>query len=72
MHSKINDDIFVRFLVIMTNVVISFIKEYRVSTVRPPCGAIDDVIIMKNTFLHNLERSFNIWAEVKFKLCLIF
>ena len=51
MHRKFSDDIFTRFLVIMKNVVISFIKEYRGPTLRPPCDIIDDVIIMKNTFL---------------------
>ena len=50
-HSKFNDDIFTRFLIIMKNVVISFIKEYRGPTLRLPCDVMDDVIIMKNTFL---------------------
>ena len=39
------------FLVIMKNVVISFIKEYRGPNSRPPGDVIDEVIIMKNTFL---------------------
>ena len=60
MHTKFNDEIFARFLVIMKNVVISFIKEYRRSTLRPPCDVIDDVIIMKILFWHNLGRSFHI------------
>ena len=47
MHRKFCDDIFACFLVIMKNVVISFIKEYRGPTLRPPCDVIDDVIIMK-------------------------
>ena len=47
MHRKFNDDIFARFSVIMKNVVISFIKEYRGPTLRPPCDVIDEVIIMK-------------------------
>ena len=51
MHRKLNDDIFARFLVIMKNVVISFIREYRGTTLRPPCDVIDDVIIMKILFL---------------------
>ena len=46
MHKKFNDDIFSRFLVIMKNV-ISYIKEYRGLTLRPPCDVIYDVIIMK-------------------------
>ena len=49
MHRKFSDDIFAR-LVIMKNVVVSYIKEYRGPTLRPPCGAIDDVIIMKTFF----------------------
>ena len=36
---------------IMTNVVISFIKEYRGPTLRPSCDVIDNIIVMKNTFL---------------------
>ena len=47
MHRKFNDDIFARFLVIMKNVVIQFIKEYREPTLRPPCDVVDDLIIMK-------------------------
>ena len=47
MHRKFNDDIFARCLVIMKNVIISFIKEYRGPILRPPCDVIDDVIIMK-------------------------
>ena len=50
-HSKFNADIFAHFLVIMKNVVISFIKDYRGPALRPPCDVIDDVIIMKNIFL---------------------
>ena len=46
MHRKFNDDIFARCLV-MKNVIISFIKESRGPTLRPPCDVIDDVIIMK-------------------------
>ena len=51
MHNKFDDDIFARFLVIMRNVVISFIMEYIGPILRPTCDVIDDVIIMKNTFL---------------------
>ena len=50
MHRKFSDDIFARFSVIMKNVVISFIKEYRGPTLKPPCDVIDDVIIMKILF----------------------
>ena len=69
MDRKFND-ILVHFLVIMKNVFISFIKEYREPTLRSPCDAIDD-ITMKNTFF------FIIWddlfiSEVKLKLSLIF
>ena len=59
MHRNFNDEIFARFLVIMKNV-ISFIKEYRGSTLRPPCDVTDDVITMKILFGHNLGRSVNI------------
>ena len=51
MHRKFNDDIFARCLVIMKNVVISYIKEYRGPTLRPPWDVIDDVIFMKKLFL---------------------
>ena len=51
MHRKFDDDILGRCLVIMKNVVISFIKEYRGPTLRPPCDVNDDVIIMKILFL---------------------
>ena len=47
MHRKFHDDIFARFLVVMKNVVISFIKEYRGPNLRQACDIIDDVIIMK-------------------------
>ena len=50
MHRKFNDDMFAHFLVIMKNVVISFIKEYKEPTFRAPCDVIDDVIIMKNVY----------------------
>ena len=61
MQRKFNDDIFARFLIIMKNVVISFIKECRGPNSRLPCDVIDDVIIMKKTFFwHNLGRSFHI------------
>ena len=60
MRRKFNDDIFARCLVIMKNGVISFIKEYRVPALRPPCDVIDDVIIMKILFWHNLGRSCHI------------
>ena len=60
MHGKFNNDIFARCLVIMKNVIISFIKEYRGPTLRPPGDVINDVIIMKILFWHNLGRSFHI------------
>ena len=65
MHRKFNDDIFLRCLGIMKNVVISYIKEYRGSTLRPPCDVIDDVIIMKNFVLHNLGRFIHIWGQIE-------
>ena len=70
-HRKFNDDIFARFLVIMNNFVISFIKEYRGPTFRPPCDVIGDVIIMKNTFYGIIWDNLFI-SDVKLKLCLIF
>ena len=56
----------------METVLISFIKECRGPTLRPPCDVINAITIaMKYTFfLHNLGRSFT--SEVKLKLCLIF
>ena len=51
MQRKFIDDVFARFLVIMKNVAISFIKEYIGTNWRPPWDVIDDVIIMKKTFL---------------------
>ena len=59
MHMKFCDDIFACFLVIMKNVVISFIKEYRGPTLRPPCDVIDDVIIMKIHFLTKFGTIFS-------------
>ena len=50
MHKTFNYDIFARILVIMKNIIL-FIKEYRGPILRPPWNVIDDVIIMKNTFL---------------------
>ena len=70
MHRKFDDDIFARFLVIMKNV-ISFVKEYRGPTLRPPCDVIDDVIIMKILFFGIIRDDLAI-SEVKLKLCLIF
>ena len=60
MHREFDDDIFARCLVIMKNVVISYINEYRGPTLRPPCDVIDDVIIMKILFWYNLGRYFHI------------
>ena len=65
MHRKFNDGIFARSLVIMKNFIISFLKEYRGPTLRPPCDVIDDVIIMKILFWHNLGRSFHIWGQIE-------
>ena len=64
-NRKFNDDIFARCLVIMKNGVISVIKEYREPTLRRPCDVIDDVIIKKILFLHNLGRSFHIWGQIE-------
>ena len=71
MHRKFNNDIFARFLAIMKNVVISFIKESEGPTFRPPCDVIGDVIIMNNAFYGILWDDLFI-SEAKFKLFLIF
>ena len=71
MHRQFNDGILARFLVIMKNVVISFIKEYRGPILRPPCDVIDDVIIMKILFFCIILDDLFI-SEVKLKVCLIF
>ena len=66
MHRKFNDDIFARCLVIMKNVVISYIKEYRGPTLRPPCDVIDKVIIMKILFLAQFGMIyFYIWGQIE-------
>ena len=62
MHRKFNDDIFACCLVIMKNVVISFIKEYIGPTLRPPCDVMDDVIIIK--FFYS-GRSYHIWGQIE-------
>ena len=51
MHRKFNDDVFARCLVIMKNVSISYIKEYRGPNLRPPCDVIDDVIMKIHFFV---------------------
>ena len=71
MHRKFNGDIFARCLVIMKNDIISFIKEYRGPTLRPPCDVTDDVIIMKILFFGIIWDDLFI-SEVKLKLCLLF
>ena len=63
--------LFVLSSVIMKNVILSFIKEYRETTLRSLCDVIDDVITMKIFF------SCIIWddlfiPDVKLKLCFIF
>ena len=72
MHGKFNDDIFARFLEITKNVAISFIKEYWGPILIPSCDVIDDVNIMKNTFLDIIWGRHLIISKVKPKLCLIF
>ena len=70
MHKKFRDDIFAYFSVIMKNVVISFIKEYRGPSLRPPCDVIDEVIIMKILFLAKYGTIFSYlrsdWSCVKY------
>ena len=64
MHRKFNNDIIARCLVIMKNVIISFIKEYRGPTLRPLGDVINDH--HENTFFwHNLGRSFHIWGQIE-------
>ena len=67
MYSKFKDHIFVRFLVIMKNVLISFIKKYRGPGLRLPC---DD----RHGWRHHHEkyffwdsfgRSFHIWGQIE-------
>ena len=70
MHRKFNVDILARCLVIMKNV-ISYIKEYRAPTLRPPCDVIDDVIIM-NILLCGIIWDDIFISEVKLKLRFIF
>ena len=64
-HKKFSYDIFARFLVIMKNVAISFTKEYRGPTLKPPCDVIDDVITMKILFWQSLGQSFHIWGQIE-------
>ena len=70
MHRKFNDDIFARCLVIMSNVIISFIKEYRADF---------EATLWRHRWRHHHENTFFciIWddlfiSEVELKLCLIF
>ena len=70
MHRKFNDDIFVRCLVFMKNVIILFLREYRGLNLRPPCDVIDD-IIMKILFFSIIWDDLFI-SEVNLKLFLIF
>ena len=73
MHRKFNDDISARFLVIMKNVAISFIREgrYRGPISGPPCDVIGWRPHHENYFLwHNLDDLFI--SEVKLKLYSIF
>ena len=66
-HRKFNDDIFACFVVIMKNVIISFIKEYRRQTLRLPRDAIDH---HKNNFF-GISWNDRFISEVKLKLCSI-
>ena len=50
MYTKFEDDTF-RSSFFMENVIFSFIKEYRETTLRSFCDVIDDVIIKKIFFL---------------------
>ena len=78
-YSKFNDDIFVRFLVIMKNVLISFIKGYKGLVWRPTCDIIHDFITTKNTFSDIIWEIFSylrsnwscIWYFYIFKMAAI-
>ena len=65
MHRKFNDDIFARCLVIMKKFIISFIKEYRGPTLRPPVTSSMTSSSWKYFFWHNLRRSFHIWGQIE-------
>ena len=43
-------------------------NDDRGPTLRPPFDVIDDVIIMKMFFWHNLGRSFDIWGQLKLNI----
>ena len=64
MH-KFNDDIPVHFLVMMKNVLISFIKNIERLFWGNPVTVIDDFITMKIILWQNLGRSFYIWGQIE-------
>ena len=47
----------------MENVIFSFKKEFRETTLRSFCDVIDDVILWKYLFLHNLGQSSHFWCQ---------
>ena len=71
MCTKFEDDIFGRSSVIMKNVILSFIKEYRETTLRSLCDVIDDVINIRIFFSSIIWDDLFI-ADVKLKLCFTF
>ena len=64
MYTKFEDDIFVRSSVIIKNAILSFIKEYRETTLRSLCDVINifSCIIWDDLFI----------SSIKLKLCFIF
>ena len=66
MHRKFCDDIFACFLVIMKNVVISFIKEYIEGRLwGHPVTSLMTSSSWKYFFWQNLGRSFHIWGQIE-------
>ena len=58
-YTKFNDAIYVRSLVFTKYVHFSFIKQYRRTTLSPPC----DVITMNIIFVYDFE--FQFWFKIK-------
>ena len=73
MYTKFECDIFVRSSVIMKIFILSFIKQYRETTLRSLWTSSMTSSLWKYFFMHNLEWSFLfIISYIKLKLCFIF
>ena len=59
MHKKFDDDIFARCLVIIKNVVISFINEYRGTTLRPDWSCVLYIRIFKMAAILSSRQTFS-------------